>query len=69
MKISRRELAGLVAAGGTALRAGRQTPGSAAESPAQLAQSVLEDVRKTAAEIRKFKVPTATEPAFAFKAQ
>lgn len=66
MKLSRRELAGVVAA---AAGAAAQTPANAPESPAQLAQSALEHDRKTAAEIRKIKLPIDTEPAFSFKAQ
>jgi hypothetical protein len=65
MRLTRRELAGMVAVGAAAA----QAPGNAPESPAQLAQSALADVRKTAAEIRKLKVPIDTEPAFSFKAQ
>ncbi len=69
MKLTRRELAGVVAAGTVVARAAAQASSEAAETPEQLAQSALQEARKTAAEIRKVKLPLDTEPAFGFRAQ
>ncbi len=69
MKLTRRELAGVVAGGSAVARAAVQASSAASETPAQLAQSALEEARKTAAEIRKIKLPIDTEPAFAFRTQ
>ncbi len=73
MKLTRRELAGIVAATPAAVRGAAsalppQAPGDAPESPEQLRKSAVEDARKAAAEIRKFKVPIEAEPAFTFRA-
>ncbi|HEX8983847.1 MAG TPA: hypothetical protein VF767_00380 [Bryobacteraceae bacterium] len=65
MKLTRRELAGMVAAG----TAAAQAPGTNPESPAKLAPSPVEALKETVAEIRNLKVPIETEPAFAFRAQ
>ena len=64
MKLTRRELAG-VAAVIMPIAARGDEP----ESPEQLYKSAAEDARKAAGEIRKFKTPIETEPAFVFRAQ
>lgn len=83
MRITRRQLAGLVAAVPAAARglaadpaAGRRraaaaTPQAAAgpDFAAQPATSAADDLRKNAATIRKLAVPAQTEPAFSFRAQ
>jgi hypothetical protein len=66
MRMTRRELAGLVAA---APAAARRLATPAHESPAPPAQSAAEDLRKNAAAVRKLAVPAQTEPAFSFRAQ
>lgn len=62
MKLTRRELAGIVASVPA-------VAGSAALGSAELERSAVEDLQKNIAEIRKFKLPVETEPAFAFRAQ
>ena len=69
MKLTRRELAGIVAAGTAAGRTAPEARGSDPESPVKPEQSAVESLKKTSAEIRKLKVPIETEPAFAFRAQ
>lgn len=71
MKLTRRELAGIVAAMPAAVRgAGSVLPSQApGDAPEQLHKSAVEDARKAVAEIRKFKVPIEAEPAFTFRAQ
>jgi len=67
MKVTRRELAGMILA---APMAAGQAPGAAAaEPPDQLLKAAAEDNRKSAAAISKLELPVETEPAFAFKAQ
>ncbi len=68
MRLTRRELAG-VAAGLAAARAAAQAPSpEVAAGPSAPPQSALDSMRKTAAEVRKIKVPIEVEPAFAFRA-
>jgi hypothetical protein len=64
MRLTRRELAGLVAAAPVAARRLAAEPQA---SPAP--QSVAEDLRKNVAAVRKLAVPAATEPAFSFRAE
>lgn len=66
MKLTRRELAGMIAAVPVAAR---QAPGGAAEAPEQLLKAAAEDNRKSAAAIGKLALSVETEPAFVFKAQ
>jgi hypothetical protein len=71
MKLTRRELAGIVAGTPAAARGAgsvltSQAPGDAPVSPEQ---SAIEDARKAVAGVRKFKVPIEAEPAFTFRAQ
>lgn len=61
MKLTRRELA-LAAMAPAVARAAPQAGGES-EKPA------AEDAHKRSAEIRKFKVPAGTDPAFSFRAQ
>jgi hypothetical protein len=63
MKLTRRELAGVLACG-AAVQA--QSP---SETPEQLRKAASEEVRRDSAEIAKFKVPVVVEPAFSFRAQ
>ena len=71
MRITRRQLAGLVAALPAA--AARRTPdgqqAAPSASPAQSAQSAAEDLRQNIAAIRKLAIPAETEPAFSFRVQ
>ena len=67
MKLTRRELAGMIVA--VPLAAGQAPGAAAAESPEQLLNAAAEDNRKSAAAISKPELPVETEPAFAFKAQ
>jgi hypothetical protein len=64
MKLTRRELAGVLAAA-----ASPHGPGEAPETAEQMYKSAVEDSRKNAAGLRKLKVPIEVEPAFTFKAQ
>jgi hypothetical protein len=64
MKLTRRELAGMAAAIVPAAVRGDEP-----DSPEQLYKSAAEDARKAAGEIRNFKTPIETEPAFTFRAQ
>ena len=61
MKLTRRELA-LAAVAPAVVRAAPQAGGENAKPAA-------EDAQKRTAEIRKFKVPPETDPAFSFRAQ
>ena len=72
MRLTRRELAGLVAAAPMAAR--RLAPANpqaaaAPDSAASPAQSAAQDLRQNVAAVRKLAVPAATEPAFSFRAQ
>ncbi len=67
MKLTRRELAGIVAAIPVAATS-TAAPQSSGDSPEQVKQSATEAVGKNVAAIRKLKVPATVEPAFAFKA-
>jgi len=71
MRLTRRELAGLVAAAPLAARRlARAKPQAAApDSAAPPAQSAAEDLHKSVAAVRKLAVPAATEPAFSFRVQ
>jgi hypothetical protein len=72
MRLTRRELAGLVAAAPMAARrlAPAKPQATAAPDPAASpAQSAAEDLHKNVAAVRKLAVPAATEPAFSFRAQ
>jgi hypothetical protein len=62
MKITRRQLAGALAAGAldSAARAG--------ESPEDLRKQIQDDLRQNAAKIAKTPLPMNVEPAFSFKA-
>jgi len=62
MRVTRRQLAGLVAAAAAA----KPQTAAAPDSPAP---SAAEDLRQNAAVVRKLAVPARTEPAFSFRAQ
>jgi len=64
MRLTRRELAGLVAAAPVAARRLAAEP-QAPPAP----QSAAENLRQNVAAVRKLAVPAATEPAFSFRAQ
>jgi len=64
MKLTRRQLAGVFAAAASPLG-----PGEAPETAERMYKSAVEDSGKNSTELRKFKIPIETEPAFAFKAQ
>jgi len=71
MKLTRRQLTGLLAvapAAGRLARAGTQAP-AAVESPEQLLEAQRKDAREGVAAIRKVQLPIDTEPAFSFRAQ
>ncbi len=72
MRLTRRELAGLVAAAPMAARRlapSRPQATTAPDSAASPAQSAAEDLRRNVAAVRKLALPAATEPAFAFRAE
>jgi hypothetical protein len=64
MKLTRRELAPAALAALTGAKGAAQAGDGEQDSKA-----ASEDAGKRAAEIRNFKVPAETEPAFAFRAQ
>lgn len=68
-KLTRRSLAALAAPGALATQArlaAAQSP--PAESPEQLLEAARDAVKRNREALRKFALPMATEPAFAFKA-
>jgi predicted nicotinamide N-methyase len=65
MKLSRRELAVLAAAGLVAQAQAEQGPQEA--FPADLAKAAREAVQRNSEALSKFDVPMATEPAFLFR--
>ncbi len=68
MRLTRRELAALMAAAPAAVRTPEpQQP--AAPAAAETAQSAADDLRKSVAAIRKLSVATEYEPAFSFRPQ
>jgi len=72
MRLTRRELAGLVAAAPMAARRLAQAKPQAAPAPDSAPpapQSAAEDLHKNVAAVRKLAVPAATEPAFSFRPQ
>jgi hypothetical protein len=64
MRVTRRELAGLLASAPLAAQAPAPQPQSAAEE----LKAASDRVRRNTATLSKFPVPVATEPAFTFKA-
>jgi hypothetical protein len=73
MRMTRRQLAGLVAAAPAAARqlaaAAKPQTAAAPDSQGQPAPSAAEALRRNAAVVRKLAVPAETEPAFSFRAQ
>jgi len=65
MRLTRRELAALVAA--TPMAARRLAAAEPQASPPP--QSAAQNLHKNVAAVRKLAVPAATEPAFSFRAQ
>lgn len=59
MKITRRELAGVIAAAASA---------RASAPPGERLEKAIEEMRKSTSAIAKYDLPMATEPAFAFHA-
>jgi hypothetical protein len=71
MRVTRRDLARLLAAAAVASQtAPAQTPQASRppESAAELLRSARDEIQKSAAAIHKLQVPFATEPAFSFRA-
>ena len=72
MRLTRRELAGLVAVAPMAARRLAPVTPQAAIAPdpaASPAQAAAQDLHKNVAAVRKLSVPAATEPAFSFRAE
>jgi len=71
MRLTRRELAGLVAAAPMAARRLAQAKPQAAPAPdsAPPAPQSAAELHKNVAAVRKLAVPAATEPAFSFRPQ
>lgn len=66
MKLTRREVAGVVAM--TRLAAQSQPSAPPAETPEQLVAAARDRLRRNAETLAKVPVPAATEPAFQFRA-
>jgi hypothetical protein len=66
MKVTRRKLAGMIAAGATVASAPAQQPASSGNDDDL--RSAREQMRGNALQIAKVTLPMATEPAFQFKA-
>jgi dihydroxyacetone kinase len=64
-KLTRRKLAAGVLV--PAMAAAAQAPAQNPEDPAALLKAAKEAKRRQAADLAKFEVPMATEPAFVFK--
>ena len=72
MRLTRRELAGLVAAAPMAARRLAPAKPQAAAAPAPAAspaQTAAEELHRNVAAVRTLAVPAATEPAFSFRAE
>ncbi len=66
MKMTRRQLAGLVAA---APVAARRLAAAGADSQTEPAQAAADELRQSSAVVRKLAIPAGAEPAFSFRAQ
>jgi hypothetical protein len=69
MKITRRQLAALVAAAPGAARVAAARPQAAAPQSTDRPEPPSEQLRRNVAAVRALAVPAATEPAFSFRAE
>ena len=70
MRITRRQLAGLVAAlPAAAQRPSRSSQPQPTGGPGQSLQALAPDLRKSAGAVRQLAIPAETEPALSFRAE
>jgi hypothetical protein len=71
MRITRRQLGGLLAAAPAAARRSVRVAGQpqASGAPGQSPQAAADDLRKSAGAVRRLAIPAETEPAFSFRVE